>query len=243
MSEKVVYVGRDLEAMSFALNYHRWIWQSFRPYLGKRLVEVGAGTGSFSELLIKSGPESLSLIEPSEEMFKILNDRIGKLTTATGVKTYNAIFTAVAGRIRSDRRPDSIIYVNVLEHVADDRAELGAMYQTLEGGGRIFIFVPALRWLFGSFDRQIGHVRRYAKGELEKKCREGGFRIVKSMYFDAAGIAPWWVKYRLLGSNTMTRRSVELYDRFVVPAARAFESIIEPPIGKNLLLIAEKTAP
>ena len=243
MSEKVVYIGRDLEAMSFALNYHRWIWQLFRPYLGRRLVEVGAGTGSFSELIIESGPESLSLIEPSEEMFKILNDHVGKLTTTAEVKTYNAIFTAVAGRIKSDHRPDSIIYVNVLEHIADDRAELSAIYQTLEVGGRIFIFVPALRWLFGSFDRQIGHVRRYGKEELEKKCREGGFRILKSVYFDAAGIAPWWVKYRLLRSNTMTRRSVEFYDRFVVPAARAFESIIEPPVGKNLLLIAEKTAP
>ena len=64
MSKKVVYVGKDLEAMSFAVNYHKWILEEFRPFLGKRLVEVGAGTGSFSEMLIGENPEDLALIEP-----------------------------------------------------------------------------------------------------------------------------------------------------------------------------------
>ncbi len=72
------YAGRDLEGMCFAENYHRWILRIFEPFLGTQLVEVGAGTGSFSELVLKGRIESLSLVEPSEEMYKILHSRINR---------------------------------------------------------------------------------------------------------------------------------------------------------------------
>jgi SAM-dependent methyltransferase len=241
MSEPVAYVGRDLEAMSFAVNYHRWILQIFKPYLGTRLVEVGAGNGSFSELILEHAVESLSLIEPSKAMYEILRDRLNQQLTATArIETYNSIFEQVAGQIKTTQHPDSIIYVNVLEHIADDEAELQTVNETLGAGGRLFIFVPAMHWLFGSIDEQIGHFRRYSKAELEDKCRRAGFEIVAARYFDFIGIAPWWVKYCLLRSDAVESWLVKLYDKFVVPAAEIMESIIEPPAGKNIILIAEK---
>ena len=240
MSESVVYVGRDLEAMSFAVNYHRWILDFFQPYLGTRLVEVGAGTGSFSELILEQQVESLSLIEPSSAMYALLADWVQQLNTDTEIKTYNSIFSQAADQIRIGQHPDSIIYVNVMEHIRDDEAELHKVHQTLDEGGRVFIFVPALRWLYGSFDEQIGHFRRYTLPELKDKCRRSGFKVIKSTYFDLAGVAPWWVKYRLLKSSTMESSAVKVYDKYIVPAARVVESIISPPIGKNIILIAEK---
>ena len=240
MVEKITYVGRDLEAMSFAINYHRWILQIFKPYLGTRLVEVGAGTGSFTELLSKHTAESLSLIEPSEAMYEMLEERVEKLNYQTPVQTYNTTFRGVADQLKVAQQPDSIIYVNVLEHISDDEDELAAVYCTLGNGGRIFIFVPALHWLFGSFDEQIGHHRRYAKTELESKCRGAGFKIIECKYFDTVGIVPWYIKYCLLRSNTMESQAVKLYDRYVVPALRVVESHVSPPIGKNVVLIAEK---
>ncbi|HEX3559044.1 MAG TPA: class I SAM-dependent methyltransferase [Pyrinomonadaceae bacterium] len=236
----VVYEGRDLEAMSFAENYHRWILEIFEPYLGSRLVEVGAGTGAFSELILGRRPESLSLVEPSEEMYRILRGRVAGLETATQVSTYNSIFAQVADEIDGVRRPDSIIYVNVLEHIADDEAELKIVRRALCDGGRAFIFVPALPWLYGSFDERIGHCRRYTKGELEEKCRRAGFRVLRSEYFDLAGILPWWIKYRLLRSRKMEAGGVKFYDRFVVPAIKLAETTIPPPVGKNIVLIGEK---
>ena len=71
MNDKIVYIGKDLESMSFAKNYHRWILEIFLPFLGKRIVEVGAGSGSFSELLLSHNPKSFSLVEPSK-MFQLL---------------------------------------------------------------------------------------------------------------------------------------------------------------------------
>jgi hypothetical protein len=239
MIERLVYEGRDLEAMSFARNYHAWILELFEPYLGARLVEVGAGTGSFSELLLARGTQTLSLVEPSA-MYEQLVENIGRLPEAERVRAYNDTFAQVAGRIREEERPDSIIYVNVLEHVADDDEELSLVRGALGAGGRAFVFVPALSWLYGSFDEMVGHRRRYARRELEVKVTRAGFRVLKSVYFDSAGVLPWWMKYRLLRSRRMEPGAVKLYDRLVVPVLKRIETRAPPPLGKNLLLVAEK---
>lgn len=240
MGETIDYSGRDLEAMSWALNYHRWILQKFQPFLGRRVVEVGAGTGSFSELLLKSDLESLSLVEPSPEMFAQLTARLSKTSRQIPITTYSSTFRKAAEKIRSGQHPDSIIYVNVLEHIEDDEAELRAVNEALEGNGRVFIFVPALSWLFGPFDRQIGHHRRYEKKELTAKCTSAGFKVIQVEYFDFFGILPWWIKYRFLKSEQLEHSAVKIYDDYVVPVARVIEKNVVPPLGKNLILIAEK---
>ena len=133
-----------------------------------------------------------------------------------------------------------MVYVNVLEHIDDDEGELKTIHETLGQGGKLFIFVPALKKLSTRFDQQLGHHRRYAKLELEDKCRRAGFTVLTSAYFDLVGITPWWVKYKLLRSATMEPRVVQLYDKYVVPFARLLESVIKPPFGKNVILVAER---
>ena len=240
MGETIDYSGRDLEAMSWAQNYHRWILEKFQPLLGRRVVEVGAGTGSFSELLLESDLESLSLVEPSPEMFARLTERVNKTNTQIPITTYPITFRNAAKQVRSAQHPDSIVYVNVLEHIEDDEAELRVVNETLDRNGRVFIFVPALSWLFGPFDKQIGHRRRYAKKELIAKCTSAGFKVIQAEYFDFFGIVPWWIKYRLLKSEQLEQSAVKIYDDYVVPVARVLENSVVPPVGKNLMLIAEK---
>ena len=176
MTERPVYIGKDLEAMSFAVNYHRWILEEFRPYFGDHIVEVGAGKGSFSALLLDEKPKTLTLVEPSE-MFEQLEIYVSSVDTDTDVILYNSIFRNAVREIVVRGRPDTIVYINVLEHIEDDLGELGAIYETLAPDGRCLIFVPALRSLYGNFDREVGHLRRYAKKELEEKCRAAGFTI------------------------------------------------------------------
>lgn len=237
MSKKVVYVGKDLEAMSFAVNYHRWILDEFRPFLGKKLVEVGAGTGSFSEMLIEEKPEALALVEPSE-MFEFLQKNISQLETSTNVNFYNSIFSETADKL--SETPDTIIYVNVLEHIEDDAAELQKVYETLETGGHCLIFVPAFMSLYGAFDEKVGHFRRYTKKELEDKMTAAGFKITKSKYFDFAGIFPWYIKYKLFKSDSLNSGAVTAYDKFAVPVTKQFERFLSFPVGKNILLIGKK---
>ncbi len=237
MSKKHVYVGKDLEAMSFAVNYHKWILEEFRPFLGKKLVEVGAGTGSFSELLLQENPEHLALIEPSE-MFDFLEQNIAQFETETSVKYHNTIFSEAADNL--SEKPDTIIYCNVLEHIEDDAGELKKVYETLEPGGHCLVFVPAFMSLYGAFDEKVGHFRRYTKNELEEKGKAAGFKVVKSKYFDFVGIFPWYVKYKLLKSDSLESGAVTAYDKFAVPVTRQFERFLKFPVGKNILTVLQK---
>ena len=234
------YAGRDLEATAVAANYRRWILELFQPFLGTRVVEVGAGVGSFSELLLEREIESLSLVEPSPAMYRRLLDRLGQDNENVRIRTYNAVFGEVAAEIKSRQNPDSIIYVNVLEHIADDEGELRTIHHTLGHGGRIFVLVPALRWLYGKFDAELGHERRYGSAELCEKLRSAGFKVLSWRYMDMIGIVPWLIKYRLLGSTTLEKGAVSFYDKHLIPISKTLESAVQPPIGKNLVCVGEK---
>ena len=209
------------------------------PVLGKRIVEVGVGTGSFSELLLQENIDSISLVEPSG-MFESLTVNISQIKNNVLVDFYKSIFSEVATEIGDKQNPDSIIYVNVLEHIENDRSELEYIHRTLEKGGRCFIFVPALMSLYGEFDRKIGHFRRYTKSEVEEKCQSAGFKVLKSKYFDLAGIVPWFVKYKVLKSDSLDSGAVTLYDKMAIPFVKGMEKFLNVPLGKNVLLIAEK---
>jgi SAM-dependent methyltransferase len=225
------YPGKDLEAMSFAANYHQWILDEFRPYIGKKVAEVGAGSGNFTRMLLQTPLERLIAYEPSSQMFPLLSSTV---KDEAKVDTINAFFGSGV-----EKDFDSIFYVNVLEHVEDDRAELSLMHRQLNAHGHALIFVPALPALLSDFDRSIGHFRRYRKNELNEKFRNAGFSIIKIKYFDIAGILPWYINFILL-KKTLSGNSVAAYDRIVVPLMSKIEKRLSPPIGKNLLVIAKK---
>lgn len=235
-SASVEYIGKDLEAMDFAERYHRWILDLMLPYMGVDIVEVGAGTGSFSRMLLSTRPSSLTLVEPSK-MFDSLEANLSTVDVPTKIRLVRDVFVNVAGDIG---RPDTILYVNVLEHIEDDAVELRAAGNALAVGGRLLIFAPALSFLYSDFDRQIGHFRRYGMKDLKRKCEAAGFSVLNARWFDLPGIAPWLVKYRLMRSLTMESAAVHAYDRFAVPVIRRLESVFPPPVGKNILLVAEK---
>jgi SAM-dependent methyltransferase len=230
----VVYEGRDLEAMSFARNYHRWIVDEIAPYLGGTVAEVGAGSGNLSELLLGEKIERLVAVEPSAEMYPLLARRLEGEARA---EAHRGVFADVAPRLEGAL--DSVVYVNVLEHVADDAGELALVRRALRPGGHVAVFVPALQWLYSDFDASIGHHRRYHRRPLRSLLESAGFRVARLHYFDAAGILPWLVFFRLL-RRKLAAGDVGAYDRVAVPLVRAVETRLRPPLGKNLLAIGRK---
>jgi len=226
------YFGKDLEAMSFARNYHKWILEEFRPYLGSSTAEVGAGTGGFSSLLLEAPIKSLKAFEPSPNMYPQL---LRALNHDPRAEAINGFFCCSG----AGERYDSILYVNVLEHIEDDVSELARAREALEPAGHLLIFVPALSWLYSEFDRQVGHFRRYTKNGLIELAQGAGLRVVKARYFDMAGIVPWFINFVLL-KHSMRGGSVSLYDNLVVPLMRRAEGMVTPPIGKNVLLVAQR---
>jgi SAM-dependent methyltransferase len=240
MSEaRLTYAGRDLEAMDFAENYHEWIWQMFSPFAGDDIVEVGAGSGSFSKLILGSRPASLSMVEPSG-MFDLLESNLAEEKTESVLRFFNTTFSEAAGEIADGGRPDTVVYVNVLEHVDDDEGELKTVYETLRSGGHVCIFVPAMPALFSRYDRHLGHFRRYKLAELKAKCERAGFKIALARRMDLPGVLPWFLKYRVLRSMSMESWAVQLYDRAVVPVTKRVEQIVHPPLGKNVIVVGEK---
>ncbi len=231
-SESPKYFGKDLEAMSFAKNYHDWILSEFAPYLGKRVAEIGAGTGSFSQLLLQSGIEHLEAFEPSQNMYPLLQSKLAEEDRANT----SQVFFQGSEYINSF---DALCYVNVLEHIEDDMKELSQARQALTDNGHLLIFVPALQWLYSKFDEKVGHFRRYDKTSLAHLVGRAGYSLVSAKYFDMAGILPWYINFVLL-KNTLGGGSVSLYDRAVVPLMRVIEGLQTAPIGKNILLIAKK---
>ncbi len=226
--------------MALALNYSRWIFDRLRPFLGKHIVEVGAGLGSFSKFLLEARPESMTLLEPSSSLFPILARRLREIDGRGITEAHQATLPQAFCGASAPRQPDTAIYVNVLEHIPDDELELRAVHSILTFSGRLLIFVPAHRWLMGTMDHQLSHIRRYTRDELIMKCKSAGFTIRLAEYFDLIGIVPWWLKYCVLKSDRMEPGAVELYDRFAVPVSRALERFVTPPIGKSVILVAEK---
>lgn len=135
---------------------------------------------------------------------------------------------------------DTVVMVNVLEHIEQDREALAHLFRMLRPGGHLLIIVPALQVLMSKLDVKFGHFRRYHRGELAEKVAGAGGTPIVFRYFDFAGIMPWLVLNKLFGATTFNPQFVRAHDKFVVPVSRAIERVIVPPIGKNLILVAQK---
>lgn len=236
-SNAMHYVDDYLDAMDYAANYRKWILDCFGPYLGNRTAEVGAGTGGFSRFLLDANIKTLDCYEPSD-MFGTLQERMSKDERVTCI---NSVFAFDSGI----EKYDSIVYVNVLEHIKDDSKELHKVYGMLKSGGHALVFVPALQFLYSNHDRGIGHYRRYTRKSLLNIAQEASFKTVFCHWFDSMGILPWYIKFVLFKGRMDTGQGegkllAAIYDKAVVPVERAAESIVPPLLGKNVIYVGRK---
>ena len=228
------YPGDDLDAMAAADRYSREIVRAFAPYLGGNVVEVGAGIGNISVILLDRRPSRLDVIEPDARMFAKLTER---LESHANVAAHRGFLGSMAGERVRDM--DSVVSVNVLEHVEDDARELALMHSVLRPGGHLCLWVPAVPALYSRLDRSLGHYRRYRRSELAKKLADAGFEVLLLHYRDLVGMVAWFVSCRMLGQE-LTKGRVLLYDRLVLPTTSIIGRWIRPPLGKNLIAVARK---
>jgi len=228
------YSGEELDALGEARNYYGWIADRFAPYLGPRIVEVGAGIGTFTaHLLERRADARVTAIEPAENNYPRLARRFAADSRVTPVHGY------FDGAVPAGSA-DAVVAVNVMEHVDDDAGFLRAGFEAAAPGGHVLLFVPALPALFGSLDEAFEHCRRYTRQELDQKLRAAGFAPVRVEYMNFPGMLAWWLWAKVLRRRTITDRDARVYDRWVVPLVRAVETRVRPPIGNGLLAIARK---
>jgi SAM-dependent methyltransferase len=227
-------VGTELFALAEAKNYYRWVIGQFAPFLGKRVIEVGAGIGTFSRSLLQHTPVSeLILVEPGENLLPLLQQRF---VVEPRVKIVPGYFHD----LQAPATADSVVLVNVLEHIAEDQALLDATHEVLIPGGTLLLLVPALSWIYGSLDEAFGHYRRYDKASLAAKLRAAGFQILRLSYLNLPGIVGWFLTGRVLRRKTLQARYVRLYDQWIIPWLSRLEGRWEPPCGQSLIAVAHK---
>jgi len=237
MTEPQIYEGHDLEILAELPNYYNWIIEKFRPYLKGHTMEIGAGIGTISKLIIDD-TEELILVEPSAHLTEYLPPSIAKNGK---VSIYNETLEQRLSQM-ADQSCDTIIMVNVLEHIEDDESAIKGVHRVLKPGGHLLLFVPALQSLYSELDRKHGHFRRYHLAPLAYKLSTHGFKIHDKRYFDLAGVLPWWLINTLAKKTDFNPAIATLYDRYFIPVTKFIERFIVPPLGKNILIIAERAA-
>ena len=214
------------------MRYNRWMYDRLRRWIGRRVLEIGSGIGNLSAFLVDR--DRLVLTHTREEYLAQLRERFADRHNVRVARLYLPNdHQDIAGE-----HFDTIICLNVLEHVEDDAGSLAAMRDLLAPGGRLVLLVPALPALYGAMDRALGHYRRYTRAGLVKLFRASGFDVPHVEYFNLAGVPGWWFAGRVLGRDTIPRGSLRLYDR-LVPLFR-LEWLLPWRVGQSLIVIGAK---
>ncbi len=223
-----------LETLSEARRFNEEVWNRVEPFLGKDILEVGMGIGIFTEKLLTRGRVFGVDIVP--EFVTEARRRLGARKDLESI-----VYDMGAGLPDSlrERSFDTIVCMNVLEHIEDDRGTLSRFLGLLKPGGRLVLVVPAHKWLFNPLDANDGHFRRYEKQELKTRMEEAGFRVKHEGRFNFFGIAGWLINGTILRRKDLPRGQMGLFDRFA-PLLFRLEKLIGPPAGLSLLCVGEK---
>jgi SAM-dependent methyltransferase len=225
----------DLEIMKNAKNYHKWFYSQFNKHLGQRIIEIGAGIGNEVHLL--QDRNLVVAVDTSENCVEYMKRRFIGQSNILPVK--GDVTSKEILELR-EYSPDTVICVNVLEHVKGDDTALSHMFELLGQNGKLILGVPAFQFLFGSIDRVVGHHRRYNKNELREKLADAGFKVLDIFYMNSISIFGWFLNNRILKLNVESLMQVKLFDTFVVPWLSVVERAVRPPFGLSIVAIAEK---
>jgi SAM-dependent methyltransferase len=221
----------EMQALSLADNYRAALLREFSKFLRGSVLEVGAGIGQITEALLKvPGISRLVSVEPHPGFYRELLKKFPGHTVVEGT----------IDNLKEDDHWDTIVSINVLEHIEWDQVELKKYHrQLLKNSGTLCLFVPARQEIYGQLDKDFGHFRRYTRPELRQKLLDAGFEILRLRYYNIAGYFAWGLMIHLLGRRHFNPDSIRFFDRFIFPPVHGFESHVCPPfIGQSLLALA-----
>jgi SAM-dependent methyltransferase len=215
-----------------APKYNRWMWDRIQPWVGRRVLEIGAGLGVMSAFL--ADRERLVVADTEPYYLERLRARFGGRANVRVAE----LRLPGAGLELETERLDTIVCLNVLEHIAEDVESLRIMHRLLQPAAHLVLLVPALPAVYGTLDEALGHVRRYTKTEILDKYARAGFRMAHHEYFNLAGIPGWWFTGRILRRRLIPTSSLAVYDA-LVPLFR-LERFLPWRVGQSLIAIGER---
>jgi SAM-dependent methyltransferase len=211
-----------------------WLYAEITPYLGQRVLEVGSGHGNLIRHLLDRDLVVATDIDPGS--VDLIRRRFARYASV------HARLYDVCEPHEEDMREfrlDTVVSLNVLEHLGDDVAALSNMAKLLWQGGRVIVIVPAHQSLYGTMDRSIGHMRRYSKQTLARKAADAGLTIERQFYVNLVGALGWFLNGRLLRQTVPPRGQLAWFNR-LVPLVQWVEQRVRPPIGVSLVSIARQ---
>jgi len=224
------YIGRELDLFEKGTTWKRYYARRLRPWIRGRVLEVGAGIGATTPFLQHESVVSWLCLEPDPGNLIRLLERLEHLPPSVPTESR-------AGTLHDlplSPAFDTILYVDVLEHIADDRGELSAARDRLRADGSIVVLAPAHRFLFSPFDAAIGHFRRYDRRMLAAVTPEG-LDLVRCFYLDAAGLVASLGNRLFLQADQPTSTQIRIWDRYLVRLSRILDPCLFHVVGKSVV--------
>ncbi|MBO9573610.1 MAG: class I SAM-dependent methyltransferase [Chitinophagaceae bacterium] len=230
---------KTLETISSATLFNEWMFNTIKPYCKGHVLEVGCGIGNISRLLIRNNFKT-SLSDYSDQYFDILRKDFGNngkveaiYKVDLAVENFESTYPELLSKF------DTIIAMNVVEHISDDHLAIRNCRKMLASGGHLIILVPAYQSLFNSFDEELVHFRRYTKKTLTKLFEDENLEIIHKQYFNAAGIAGWYINGSLLKKKLIPEDQMKIFDK-LVPAFKLADKLIINRIGLSVIHVGRK---
>ena len=224
------YGGSELDLFADATTWKAYVRSHLRPYLVGDILEVGAGIGAATVAFNDGTQKRWVCLEPDCDLAKRIIPRLPSTLTNCEV------VTGALSDLRSDEQFDAILYMDVLEHIEADGAELARAAAHLKATGVLAILAPALPWLYTPFDAAIGHYRRYTKSAL-RSIAPLSVREVKCIYLDSAGLFASLGNRLFLRSSIPNRRQIHFWDSFMVPISKIADPALRYALGRSILMI------
>jgi phospholipid N-methyltransferase len=238
MAKDHQFVGLELDLFAQVTNWKAYIRSEIGHYIKGHVLEVGAGIGGITSILFSGREKSWTCLEPDKDLF----NRLTKTLDNSPSKKIE-FPKAIQGTIDHpdlDRKFDTILYTDVLEHIENDGLEVKKASQKLEKEGVLIVLAPAHQWLFSPYDDKVGHFRRYNKNQLIK-IRPPGARLLRLRYLDSIGILASLGNKVILRAGIPTRNQIIMWNRLMVPLSRIFDSAFGYTIGKSIYIVWQKT--
>ena len=232
-------VGEEtLQRLARAQKFNRWMFERIEPYLQNEVLEIGSGTGNISRLVIEKG-FAVTLSDYNTSYQQQLQQQFGKEENVKDILSIDLqhpdfanVYQSYTGRFRS------VFLLNVIEHLASEEQAVENCRLLLQPGGHLIVLAPSYNWLYCRFDKELGHYRRYTTKRMASLFRLPEFSIIKQEYFNAAGIAGWWLFGKLLGRKQIGAE-ISGFET-LVPLFRLLDKLVFHKLGLSTITIAKK---
>ncbi len=228
--DEFTYVGSELELFAAARRWKTYWSGRVRPFVAGDVLEVGAGIGSNTPYLDPGGDGRWVCLEPDKRLVSELRENLRKQPSS---REYEVV-TGTLSTLGAEQTFDTIAYIDVLEHIEDDRGELELAASRLRPGGRIIVLSPAHQALFTPFDASIGHFRRYDKPML-RSVSPAALELERLFYLDSVGLSLSLGNKLLLRQSMPTSAQIQFWDRYVIPISRLVDRSTFGLVGKSIV--------